>query len=81
MVKINKKDGGMAKDGTFSPVMWRHVLDVIATIGPFVEGERVTCYVAEYNDNRFAVWDVDFRHHNKYKVFSENELHATFNEV
>lgn len=80
MVKLEKKEGNMAKDGSFSPVMWRHNLQVILPFCSFVPGDTVTCFIAEYDNNRYAVWDVDFRHHNNYKVFSEEELHATFNE-
>lgn len=71
----------MAKDGSYSPTMWRHVLDVLKDAGEFISGEQVTCFITEYDNKRFAVWDVDFHFHNKYKVFSEEELHATFNEV
>lgn len=80
MVTINKMEVYIGKDGV-TPVMYQHNLNVLKTTKPFIEGETIRCYVSKYSNGRFAVWDVDFHHHNKYKVFSEEELHATFNEV
>lgn len=80
MVKINQKEGLSGKDG-FLPTMWVHTLLVKRDALPFTEGETVNCYVAEYDNKMFAVWDSSYLHHNKYKVFSESDLHDTFSEI
>lgn len=69
----------VGKDGV-TPVMHRHILKCNQTTGTFTDGETVTCFVAKFQDGRFAVWDVDFHHHNKYEVFKEEDLHACFEE-
>lgn len=79
MVKINQKEGSQGKEG-FLPTMWTHILKVKKDATPFQEGETVTCYIAEYDNKRFAVWDFSYQHHNKYKVFSFDELNDTFDE-
>lgn len=79
MVKINQKEVIIGKDG-ITPVMHQHTLKCLQTTGTFTDGETVRCYVAEMDGKRFAVWDVDWHHHNKYEVFSEQDLHACFEE-
>lgn len=81
MVTINKQEGSIGKDGSFLPVMRTHILKVNKDSGPFKEGDTVKCYVARFHDGQFAVWDIDWRHHNNYKAYSETDLHDTFNEL
>lgn len=80
MVKINQKEVIITKDG-ITPVMRVHTLTCQKETKVFSEGSVNKVYVAEMDNNRFAVWDSHWGHHNKYEVFSENELHSTFNEV
>ena len=80
MVKMYPKEVIVGKDGV-TPVMHQHTLVCRQTTGTFTDGETVKCFVAEYENKRFAVWDADFHHHNKYEVFSEEDLHACFDEL
>lgn len=80
MVTINKMEVIAGKDGIL-PIMHQHNLSVLKSTKQFTEGETLKCYVSKYANNRFAVWDAYWGHHNKYEVFSEEELHSTFNET
>lgn len=80
MVKINQKEVIVTKDG-ITPVMRVHTLICTRDTKQFKKDETVKTYVAEMDNNRFAVWDSHWTHHNKYEVFSQEELHKTFNEV
>lgn len=66
--------------GEVLPIMHQHNLTCIKSTKQFTEGETIKCYVAKYSNNRFAVWDCSWLHHNKYEVFNESELHDIFNE-
>lgn len=80
MVTINQKIGNMAKDGSFAPVMHQHKLLVNEDAGPFKKDSIVTCFIAEYDNERFAVWDTDWHFHDRYKVFNKEDLHRIFSE-
>ncbi len=79
MVKINATEVIVGKDG-ITPIMHQHNLTVQKSTKQFTEGETVKCYVGKYDGNRFAVWDCSWLHHNKYEVFTGEELHESFEE-
>ena len=80
MVTINPKEVIIGKDG-ITPVMRQHTLKCVQTTGTFFDGKTTKCFVAEFTDGRFAVWDASHLHHNKYEVFTEQDLHACFEEL
>jgi len=78
MVKINQKQ--MVSDGkSVRPFMHVHNLTVKKNAPTFAEGENVNCYIAEYDNGRFAVFSSSGVQNTKYHVFdSETELHEHF---
>lgn len=82
MVTIHKPEA-IRSNGEDTPIMHRHNLQVQKTTGPFKEGETLICYIAKHADGRFGVFENQWRsaHTEKYKVFTEMELHETFHEI
>lgn len=59
-----------------------HTLTANTPTKCFRLGERADCFIVKMDNNRFAVTDADFKGVTPhYEVFTENELHDTFNEV
>lgn len=79
MVELNKKAGSTDNSG-FAPMMHTHKLISKMDSGPFKKGELVVCFIAHW-DSKYAVWDNSYGHHNKYKCYSKQELHDTFDEL
>lgn len=68
-------------NGQLVPAMYRHSLKCIKSSKQFNEGETTSCYIAKYDNDRFAVWDTGWNNHNKYEVFPEDKLHEHFEET
>lgn len=65
-----------------SQSMRPHKLKVKKSAPNFDEGETVTCFIAKYLDNRYAVWDSTWMQTTKYHVFDSVEsLHEHFDEL
>lgn len=79
MVQI-KNSETYVSNGQVVPIMHQHVLKCLKSSKQFNEGETVSCFISKYQNDRFAVWDASWLHHNKYEVFSKDELHETFEE-
>lgn len=77
---MNQKEVIIGKDG-ITPVMHQHTLTCLKSSKQFKADETLKCFVAEMDGKRFAVWDAHWSHHNKYEVFTEQELHENFNET
>jgi hypothetical protein len=80
MVKINTKEM-TSTNGIISPKLHPHQLTVIKEAPTFKIGESLICYIAEYDNNRFAVFSASGVQNTKYHVFeSEDALHEYFEE-
>lgn len=81
MVKINAIQM-VTTNGWSQPLMHRHVLTVKKSAPTFNLGESVNCYIAKYDNDRFAVFSSSGVQNTKYHVFeSEAELHEHFDEI
>lgn len=80
MVQLHSKNFYVGKGGEIVPTMHRHMLLVLKDSGPFKENEELPCFIAQYGPDQFAVWWSHWEHHNKYKCFTQSELHDTFQE-
>jgi hypothetical protein len=62
------------------PIMPVHQLTAKKDSRHFKDGEHVACYLFKMTDGRFAVSNASFRTITHYEVFTEKELHDTFDE-
>jgi hypothetical protein len=80
MVKL-KSMQVVNQNGRPVPVMHVHPLECLKPAPTFNVGETVLCYIAKYDNNRYAVFSSSGYKETKYHVFeSEQELHEHFQE-
>lgn len=80
MVTINSMET-VIQNGQRNPVMHFHNLYVKKSAPTFEEGETVGCYIAKYDNDRYAVFSASGATKTKYHVFeSLEELHEHFDE-
>lgn len=68
-----------AKIGDY-PVMPVHPLTAKKDTRAFKEGESVACYIFKMQDGRYGVSNATFKNITHYEVFTEAELHDSFDE-
>jgi hypothetical protein len=78
MVKLHNPE--MQSNGS-APVMPRHFLEATKDTRSFKKGETDTCFITLMSCGRYSVMTAIFAGHTKhYEVFTEKELHESFNE-
>lgn len=81
MVTLRSKEIITTKEGPV-PIMHPHLLRVKKAAPSFEVGKEIKCFVAEYDNKRFAVFTASFVRVDNYHVFgSEQELHDHFDEL
>lgn len=81
MVKLKSKEVMTTKEGPL-PVMHPHLLRVTKQAPTFPIGKEIKCFIAEYDNKRYAVFTASFMRVDNYHVFdSEQELHDHFEEL
>lgn len=81
MITMGSKEIITTKEGPV-PIMHPHLLRVKKEAPSFEVGKEIKCFIAEYDNRRFAVFTASFVRVDNYHVFdSEQELHDHFDEL
>lgn len=68
-------------NGLKMPMMHRHTLKVLKPAPSFNEGDTIVCFIAAYDNGRYAVFTASFVRVDNYHVFeSLDELNEHFEE-
>lgn len=81
MVTLRSKEVITTKEGPV-PVMHPHLLKVLKPAPTFPQGKEIKCFIAEYDNKRYAVFTASFVRVDNYHVFeSLDELNEHFEEL
>lgn len=81
MVTIHKSESTKDTNGNLVPYMRVHKLQATKKTRTFSEDEIDDCYIAKMTDGRFQVFTASFMETKHHEVFTEKDLHESFNEI
>lgn len=81
MVTLHKPTSTKDTNGALVPTMVVHKLQATKDTRSFKSGETDDCYIAKMTDGRFQVFTASFMETKHHEVFSEKDLHESFNEL